>query len=569
MAKQHAAKPVDSNPASPAKTVEYTGFKKLLHPTQEEKVAYTILLGLMFIVVLIRSNFYGIPFERDEGTYGYYGKLLLDGKIPYKDFYEQKFPGIFYFYAIMVGLFGETVKGLHMGFMLLNIGTFLLLFAASRRLFSPIAGAITAVTYAVVSLTPNLSGFTVQGEHGVAFFVSLGIYFYSITLTRPNWKYFLLTGIAMGCAFMVKTSGVFLVLWGGIVILSDYIFGGKKPAVAEIIKRGLIYSIGVFSVVGILFLIIAIKGSFNDMLFWAIEVPKRYVGKVKWEQGKQYLDYTLKAITTEYKFFWVHAFLALLVLLLKSFSLRTKIMALSLIFFSCATIFPGYYFYGHYWIQILPGLSILAGLAYTVITGFAKNTLSVKWPKLGYAYLSVFVLFTLIHLNGHKDYYFNPNYDRIMRTVYGNNPFPEAMAIANYINTNASADDQIIVMGSEPEIYFYTKKTCPSRHAYFAALVDSTAEHKQFQKEFIQDVEKSKPKYFIFFNHQISLFVQRGADVSIFDWYNKYITANYNLIGLVDMVDGYTSTYVWKEQLNSYKIQAQSVIYIYERKPQT
>jgi hypothetical protein len=34
------------------------------------------------------------------------------------------------------------------------------------------------------------------------------------------------------------------------------------------------------------------------------------------------------------------------------------------------------------------------------------------------------------------------------------------------------------------------------------------------------------------------------------------------------MIEGYASNYVWKEQLATYKPQAQNQIYIYERKTQ-
>ena len=543
-----------------------SGMSRYFNFSGEEKMAYALLIGLMLIIVLIRSKFYEISFERDEGTYAYYGKLLLEGKTPYKDFYEQKFPGIFYFYAAMVGLFGATVKGLHVGFMVLNLGTILALFFASKRLFSVQAAVLTAFTYGIVSLTPSLSGYTVQGEHGVAFFVSLGILAYTYTIQSSKLLPFFLLGLAMGTAFMVKTSGVFLGLWAGIAIVGDAVFNGKPFSFVDILKKSLIYTLGVVLVIGFFFMLIAIKGSFSDMLFWAYEVPKRYVGKIKWEQGKQYLDYTLQAITHDYKFFWVHAFLGLGVILLKSIPLRLKVMGVSLLALSCATIFPGYYFYGHYWIQILPGLAIMAGMTFYGLTGLLKNTFGIKWKHLSTAYVVLFVLMSLSHLNSKKDYYFNPNYDRILRTVYGNNPFPETREIANWLNANTKPEDQIVAMGSEPELYFYTGKNCPSRHAYFAALVDSTAEHQQFQKEFISDVERTKPKYFIFYNHQISLFVQRGSDQSIFNWYNKYVTENYNLIGLVDMVDGYVSTYVWRDQLKGYKPQSQTNIYIYERK---
>ena len=53
-------------------------FKNL---SQEDKIGLGILLLLVFITYSIRSKFYGIPFERDEGAYSYYGKLLLEGGI--------------------------------------------------------------------------------------------------------------------------------------------------------------------------------------------------------------------------------------------------------------------------------------------------------------------------------------------------------------------------------------------------------------------------------------------------------------------------------------------------------
>jgi hypothetical protein len=535
--------------------------------TASDLIGFAGLAFTLIIIYIIRSHFFEIPFERDEGAYGYYGKLLLEGKVPYVDFYEQKFPGIFYFYATMVGLFGDTVKGLHLGFMFLNMATTVLLFFASRRMFGPYAALITAITYAIVSMTPALSGFTVQGEHGVAFFTSLGIYFYSFTLRSTSWKWYLFCGLATGAAFMVKTSGIFLALWGGLAIVSDFFFGSRERTVAEFFKRTLLYSAGVLGVIGVLFVVIAAKGSFNEMLFWAYEIPKRYVSTIPWEQGKQYLDYTYKAVTDDYKFFWLHAYCAVLVLLAKRIGWNLKVNMLLLMGLSWATIFPGYYFYGHYWIQILPGLAVVAGVTFYAVISIAGNFMKGAGGKIEPMYLGLFVVLTLIHLNKQKGYYFNPNYDRILRTVYGFNPFPETAKIADYIKANSKPEDNIVSFGSEPELYFYTQKKCPSRHAYFSALVYNTKEHNEWQREFVRDVEKASPRYIVFYNHSISLMVQPNTDRYIWEWYDKYIQ-NYNLIAIVDMLQGYmTSNYVWKDQVAGYKPQSQYVIYLYERKP--
>lgn len=533
----------------------------------EDKISIYLLLVLILLVYVIRSKFVNIPFERDEGAYGYYGKLLLEGKIPYKDFYEQKFPGIFYFFGLMVAIFGDTVRGLHTGFTFLNIATIVLIFLASRKLFSPFAAIISATTFAIVSLTPNLSGFTIQSEHGVAFFTSLGLFFYANALHTKKWFYYLLMGLALGTAFMVKTSGMFMVLWGGIILIINWLFE-KDKKIIDLVKTVSIYSGGVFFVIGVLFLIIYLKGAFSDMIFWTYEIPKNYVSKVPFEEGKKYFGYTKDAILQNYKFLWYHGIFAIFLIVIKSIDFKTKLFAITLAFFSSMMIVPGFYFYGHYWIQLIPGLSILAGLTFHCIINIF-NSFKLKSPYIKYAYLTIFAILTYGHLNKLSAYYFHPNYERILRNVYGNNPFPESMEIANWINANSKPEDQIVLFGSEPQVYFYTKKKCPSRHAYFAAIVDNVPQHKEWQREFVADIEKTKPKYFVFYNHGISLFVQPNTDKYVFDWANKYLTENYQLVGLVDMVPGQHATYAWREQLNGFKPQAQEQIYVYERKQST
>jgi hypothetical protein len=541
-------------------TFEISSQKNLF--SNEEKICLGLLAVLILIVFLIRTKFLFIPFERDEGIYGYYGKLLLEGKIPYKDFYEQKFPGLFYFYGFMVALFGDTVKGLHTGFMYLNIFSVIIIYYASRTLFSPIAGLISATTFAFVSLTPNLSGFTVQAEHGVAFFISLGILFYALDTVYKKRIFLFLMGISFGLAIMTKTSGLFLVLWGGIILIIDYMFRQNKT-IRNFIVPVSIYSGGVFLVIATFFLLIFLKGSFQEMIFWTYEIPKNYVSKIPFEDGVKYFTYSKNAILQNYKLFWYHSLLAVVMCLLNSINWKQKLFGISLLIFSFFTIVPGFYFYGHYWIQTIPGLSILAGLTY-----FALSRLIIKYLKienLKYVYLTIFAFATYSHISANKAYYFKPNYERILRTVYGNNPFPESMEIGNWINANSKPEDKIVLLGSEPQIYFYTKKYSPSRHAYFAAIVDNVPQHKEWQREFVKGVEKAEPKYLIYFNHPISLFVQPNVDQYVFEWANKYVNKNYHLVGLVDMIEGQHATYLWRDQIGNYKPQAQNVIYIYER----
>lgn len=544
---------------------EFTIGSKTIKVSNEDLICTGLLLILVMIVHSIRSNFLSIPFERDEGIYSYFGTLVLEGKVPYKDFYEVKFPGLFYMYGFIVGMFGDTVEGMHKGFMYMNILSMVFIYFAGRNLFSPVAGLISAITFAFVSLTPNLSGFTVQSEHGVAFFISLGLLFYSLAKTSGKWFHYLLMGFSMGAAFMVKTSGVFLALWGGLLIITDFAF--TKPRVTKQFWVHMIsYAIGGFSIIGIMFLIIMMKGSFNEMIYWAYEHPKQYVSNMPYEEGVKYFKYTRDAIVQNHKFFWIHSILALGLCLLKPINIKYKILGVTLLGFSFLTIVPGYYFYGHYWIQMVPGMALVAGLTVYSVLSILQNMFNLKQPFIKYVYLAVFAFLTFNHVSGLKSYYYHPNYERILRAVYGNNPFPESMEIAKYINSHSKPEDNIVLIGSEPQIYFYTKKKSPSRHAYFTSVVNNVKDHKKWQREFAEGTEKANPKFVIFFNHPLSLLVQPNTDKYIFEWANKFITEKYKLVGVVDMIEGQQSVYVYNEQLNTYRPVSQNLIYIYERK---
>ncbi len=531
----------------------------------EEIICTGLLLFLIILIYNIRSKFLNIPFERDEGIYCYMGELLREGKVPYKDFYEMKFPGIFYLYSIVINFFGETVKGVHTGFMWINILSIMFVYFASKKMFSPIAGIISATTMAFVSLTPNLSGFTVQSEHGVALFIGLGLLFYAYARSKKHFLLYLFTGMSMAMAVMIKTTGVFMAVWGGVIIALEFLFE-KDKKYKEFLKNIFAYSLGGIAIVCIFFLIIKMKGSFDEMLYWTFEYSKQYSQLMTFDEGIKYFGYTRDAILQNHKLFWYHSILAIPLCLFPSIPYKLKAFGITLLACSFLTIVPGYFFYGHYWIQIVPGLAVVAGLTYHCIITIFENKFKLSKFGIKYIYLSIFVFFVFYHIKTLKSYYFHPNYELILRQVYGNNPFPEAMKIGDFINANSKPEDNIVLIGSEPQIYFYTKKKSPSRHAYFTALVTNVPMHKDWQREFVRDTEKAKPKYLIYFDHPISLMVQPNVDHFVFEWANKYVNEHYKLIGMIDMIDGQYSKYVWRDELVNYKPEPNYNIYIYEWK---
>src|SRR5271166_2098506 len=121
-------------------------------------VYYGLLLLVIVLFALIRLRLRDIPLERDEGEYAYAGQLMLQGIPPYQLAYTMKLPGTFAAYAAIIKVFGETPAGIHLGLMVVNIMTILLMYAIGKRLYGPLAGAIAGISYGMLSVVPGSRG---------------------------------------------------------------------------------------------------------------------------------------------------------------------------------------------------------------------------------------------------------------------------------------------------------------------------------------------------------------------------------------------------------------------------
>src|SRR5213593_2539422 len=128
-------------------------------------VWYVVAVAVFGIALAVRIRLLSMPLERDEGEYAYAGQLMLQGIAPYKLAYNMKFPGTYAAYALIMALFGQTIVGIHLGLLLINAATILLIFLLGRRLINSMAGLAAAMTYAVFSVSPSVLGFAAHAEH--------------------------------------------------------------------------------------------------------------------------------------------------------------------------------------------------------------------------------------------------------------------------------------------------------------------------------------------------------------------------------------------------------------------
>jgi hypothetical protein len=135
-----------------------------------------LLVGLTLLFVLVvRVRLREMPLERDEGEYAYAGQLILHGVPPYQQVYNMKLPGTYAAYAVIMAVLGQTPAGIHLGVMLVNLGSIVLVFLIGRKLLDETTGVVAAAAFAVMSLSPYVLGLAGHATHFVTFFALVGV----------------------------------------------------------------------------------------------------------------------------------------------------------------------------------------------------------------------------------------------------------------------------------------------------------------------------------------------------------------------------------------------------------
>src|SRR5258708_29392632 len=167
-----------------------------------------LLLAIIFFG-LIRYRLRDMPLERDEGEYAYSGQLLLQGIPPYKLAYNMKLPGIYAAYTGILAVFGESPAGIHLGLLLVNAASILILYFLTALQFGRLAAAVAACSYALLSTSSSVMGFEAHATNFVVLPAMLGILFLLLALRSKRTSLFFLGGLCSGMAILMKQHGLF------------------------------------------------------------------------------------------------------------------------------------------------------------------------------------------------------------------------------------------------------------------------------------------------------------------------------------------------------------------------
>lgn len=464
-----------------------------------------IILPLILLMqTILFMPFLAEPFERDEGGYAYIAQRLLKGDVPYRDVYDHKPPAVYFIYATIFKLFGESMTSVRFFTLCYSLITTLAIFAVAYLLWGGVGGLLSAFLYAFFSGGPYIHGTSANTETFMVLPMVLALYCF----LRGGKKWIFLAGVLSGLAVMIKqVAGFNFIALIFFISLTTFIpFKAFLPLKALKALTPLILGFLIFPLLFTVYFLSknAFPAFFNALIFENIVYASRQV----WVWQRLWW-----VLIRENSVLWLLALGSIVYILLRDRK-QENLLLVAWGIFSVAGVFLGKSFFGHYFIQAIPGLVFLSTYALLTLTTFFP--IKAFLPLKAFKALTALILIgsSLFILNNRLNFHFSSP-EQISIKKYYITDFVHAPEIARYLKNNSAAHDTIFVWGAEPEIYFYSQRKAASKYCYYYPLFFSGEKKIKMLQQMMREIAKQPPKFIV---------LRPGA---IYWDLSKYLKSNY------------------------------------------
>ncbi len=502
------------------------------------------LLAVLLLTLLgsaaIRVRLLSMPLERDEAEIGLAGQLILQGIPPYTKSYDMRWPGTFYSYAAIEAVFGQTSRGIHLGIVLVNLAAVVLVFLIARRLLDAYAAVAAAIAYAALSLSPSTMALAGQTAHFVVLCALAAIFFLQQALATRRLGFYLLAGIFAGLAPMMKQPGAVFTAF----VVAYWAYGAfrRREAWRRMLPGGIALGAGIAVALGMMLGSVLVTHTFGVFWLWTVSYPRYYgLSTPLADTLRNFLMYFVAAMW-ECFLFWVVAVFGACLLWRHPRTRARAPFLLGLLCFSFLGVLPGLLFRVHYFILMLPAVSFLCGAAVFVVRrrSWRQSPVAAGIKSAGLVLVPLGVA-----LFGQEYIYFRATPVEACRLIYGSeNPFVECIDVARYIGEHTEPHDTVAVVGSEPEIYFYSRRRPATGHILTYPLMEPQPYAHQFQEQMIQQIEAARPKYVVSVNMPYSWLATPASDPTLRGWFARFRQQQLELVAVVERDAAGRTTFV-------------------------
>lgn len=449
---------------------------------------------IFFVITLfLRGSSWLLPLQRDAIGYAYNGREIANGAVLYRDMWDHKPPGIYFFNAAVYALSRQAfIPNLRIASFLSSFFSAVLLFYLLRQFFSEKTAGMATGLYAIFSNVYFLS----VGDNlveGYMLPILLSAYYLFVK------KRYLLTGIFLGILFLFKQVGILPLAGLGLYLVVEK----KREAFIPIMLTG----------AGI---VVALTPFFVYVLRHNILIET-------WDAVYQYnVLYSRQAVSIsslgQSFYYVVQVILASLLFwtlgaagLVHRKYTRIDILFLLLLLSSFVGIAMGgrFAFTRHYFLLIFPSLSYFVAKTLDALVVIPKT----KFLKTFSILSAAAIFFPSAIMQGQvilSGLYYSEAIDfgkKEMQYLLGlpqYNFIEEQKTyrqIVAYLRRYVSPGDRILDWGAEPELYMFTDTVPPTRYYYNFPLngvfIKSDPMFAERRKIFMKEIEENKPIFVI------------------------------------------------------------------------
>ncbi len=489
------------------------------------------ILFIIVVAAVLRAPYASVPFFNvDEALIATIADILLDGGVLYRDVWEHQTPLAYCIYSVVFILFGKhNMTAIHLFGIGWIILTALMIYKVADEFFGNKIkpGFLAALFYVIfISTYESWDVLAINTEILLVLPITAAIFFLLRgEHTAKSWC-FILSGMLCGLGAMTKqTGGVVLPTMVAYLMLAQLLQRGKARW-GETIKRCFLVACGFSLVIGVFIMYFWMHNALRDFFYLTVKHPMHYsasmdVGYFKYRFKVRTLDIVIPNLLL-----WGTACLTTGYIVIRGLKKCTsrglsqewgsqdRAELLLLLWFCAALIglsMSGRFF-GHYYIQAFPALSLLAAYGIMLLSGKVLN-------RGLYAFPVKLVIWTVV-LVGILIPVFTYQKKNITRFII-NRESPQLQydqfelsfrPVADYIRNNTTLDDYIFVWGFCPQLYVLSERKPASRFVFCNFLTGRMTEsrhHFEFDAEtddqitpgswdrLGDDLSRTKPRFII------------------------------------------------------------------------
>ena len=302
----------------------------------------------MALAVLVRAPFFGMPLTADEGGYAEVARLWSRGAGLYQGAWVDRPQGLLLVFRAMLHVDGGSAEALRALAAVAAALVVAVTMVVTARLAGRIPATIAGLAMATVGASPFIESFTLSGELLASVFAVTSMLAFVTYVQRGSLRWLLVAGLLTGCAVLMKQSAFDAGAAAAVYLVWTRRRAGIAPAVL---------------IVGAAFVPVVIAAlsapNFHDWWYAMVtyrnqadSILTRSILHTRLHEARQSLSAAERGLVV----------LALVAVFGRSRWPRLVSLWLA---FAALGVIGGGNFHNHYYQQLIPPLSVLAGIGGT------------------------------------------------------------------------------------------------------------------------------------------------------------------------------------------------------------